>query len=297
MKPRLVDTHAHLQFQAYAGETDALLEKTRQAGIWVNVVGTQSDTSRLAVETAERLGDGVFASIGLHPNHLTAMEFDEDESHIRTREERFDPDVYAPLAASPKVIAVGECGLDYYRLPDGVDFNTVQKIQHEGFLAQLDFADAHDLPTVIHCRDGSTPETRTAHADIIRILTQRFAEGKNVRRGVMHCYTGDWQTAEQYLQLGMYISFSGIVTFPPRAGATEGGEGLQEAAKKVPEDKLLIETDAPYLSPVPLRGKRNEPVFVEHVAAYLAQIRSTSLEEISRITTINAQKAFPRMVG
>ncbi len=295
MKPRLVDTHAHAHFNAFAADSDAVIQRAVEQGIWVNLVGTQSTTSRTAVEIAERLGDGVFATIGLHPNHLTAMEFDEEESPIKTRSERFVAADYEALAQSPKVIAVGECGLDYYRLPEGMAFDEVRRLQHEGFVAQLDFSDAHDLPTVIHCRDGQTPTTARAHDDILAILRERITAGKNARHGVMHCYTGDWQHAQQYLELGMYISFSGIITFPPRKGSTEGGAGLQETVRTMPLDRVLVETDAPYLAPVPKRGERNEPAYVEHVASYIAEARGLSLEEIAVVTTENALRLFPKM--
>lgn len=292
--PRLVDTHAHVQFQAFAGEADDLLRRTVAAGTWVNLIGTQSTTSKSAVETAERLGEGVFASIGLHPNHLAQMHFDEDELAVQTRDERFDPDYYAGLARSSKVVAVGECGLDYYHLPERPPFAELRQLQHDQFVAQLDFAHEHGLPVVIHCRDGRIPETSRAHADVIAILTERFSRGRNPRRGVMHCYTGDWPTAERYLALGMFISFSGIVTFPPRRTG-EGSAGLQEAARKVPLERLLVETDAPYLAPVPHRGERNEPAHVAHVAAYLAGVRGASVDEIAKETTKNAFSAFPKM--
>lgn len=296
MTPRLIDTHAHAHFQAFADDAEEVIRRAVNQGIWLNLVGTQSTTSQKAVDMAERLGNGVFATVGLHPNHLVQMHFDEDEMDVRTRDERFDPTVYAPLVQSVKVVAIGECGLDYYHLPPNVPFSDLRELQQQQFILHLDFADAHDLPVVIHCRDGRTEDTRCAHDDVIRILTERVSAGKNARRGVMHCYTGDWQYAEQYVALGMFISFSGIVTFPPRKeGAIEGGPGLQEAAKNVPDDRLLVETDAPYLTPVPMRGQRNEPAYVEHVAVYLAQARGASVEEIARLTTQNAFRAFPKM--
>ncbi|MEK7073173.1 MAG: TatD family hydrolase [Patescibacteria group bacterium] len=292
--PRLIDSHAHVQFQDFAGETDELLRRTVADGIWVNLIGTQSTTSKNAVETAERLGDGVFASIGLHPSHLAQMHFDEDELAVKTRDERFDAAYYAPLAAHPKTVAVGECGLDYFHLPEKIPFNELRALQCQQFSMQLDFAHEHDLPVVIHCRDGSTPLTTGAHVDLTAILAEHFSRGRNPRRGVMHCYTGDWPAAERYLTLGMYISFSGIVTFPPRKTG-EGSLGLQEAAKNVPTDRLLVETDAPYLAPIPHRGERNEPLHVAHVARYLASLRGVTEEVISAQTTANAQALFRKM--
>ncbi len=295
MPPRLVDTHAHAQFHAFAGETDEVIRRALAAGTWVNLVGTQTATSRIAVETAARLGDGVFATVGLHPSHLLRTHEDDDELGAQMPEERFDPTFYATLAAHPRVVAVGECGLDFYHLSESVSFFEVRALQREQFAAQLDFADAQDLPIVVHCRDGRTPETAVAHQDVLALLAERFAAGKNPRRGVMHCYTGDWPTAERYLALGMYISFSGIVTFPPRKTGREGTEALQEALRRVPVDRLLLETDAPYLAPLPHRGERNEPAYVEHVARYAASVRGTTFEGIAAETSGNALAVFPKI--
>lgn len=292
--PRLVDTHAHVQFQAYAGETDEILRRTVADGVWVNLIGTQSTTSKNALDAAERLGEGVFATVGLHPSHLAQMHFDEGELAVATRDERFDPAYYAPLAAHPKTVAVGECGLDYYHLPKTIPFAELRDLQRQQFSMQLDFAHAHDLPVVIHCRDGSTPETAVAQFDLAAILAERFSRGLNPRRGVMHCYTGDWTAAARYLDLGMYISFSGIITFPPRKTG-EGSAALQEAARNVPSDRLLVETDAPYLTPLPHRGERNEPLHVAHVARYLASLRGVTEEALCAQTTANARLLFYRM--
>ncbi len=293
--PRLVDTHAHVQFHAFAGETDDVLRRTVAAGIWVNLVGTQSTTSKNAVETAARLGEGVFATIGLHPNHLAQMHFDEDELDVRTRDERFDPAYYAPLAAHPKTVAVGECGIDYYHLPESIPFPELRALQREQFSLQLDFAHEHDLPVVIHCRDPRDAALPSAHGDVIALLEERVAAGKNPRRGVIHCYTADEVTARRYVALGMYVSFAGVVTFPPKKSAPEAQERMLAAAKAVPDDRILVETDAPYLAPVPHRGGRNEPLYVEHAARFLASLRGVTYEDLARQTTRNAFALFPKM--
>lgn len=295
MRPRLIDTHAHVQFQAFAGETDDVLRRTVAAGTWVNLVGTQSTTSANAVDTAERLGEGVFATIGLHPNHLAQMHFDEDEMDVRTRDERFDADHYASLAAHPKTVAVGECGLDYYHLPESIPFPELRELQRQQFGLQLDFAHDYDLPVVVHCRDPRDAALPSAHGDVLALLEERFAAGKNPRRGVIHCYTADEETARRYVALGMYVSFAGVITFPPKKSAPEAQERLLAVARDVPDDRILVETDAPYLAPVPHRGERNEPLYVEHAARFLASLRGVRFEAFCARTTENALALFHKM--
>jgi TatD DNase family protein len=243
------------------------------------VVGTQSNTSRKAIELAEKY-DGVWAAIGLHPSHLHKQEFhDENEAPeteiVKTRSEKFDVATFEELASHPKVVAIGEFGLDYYRLPPGVTMDEMKKDQITTTNAQLQFASAHNLPVIIHCRD--------AHADQYELLKAEIDRGGLTRRGVIHCYTGTLEEAQKYLELGFYISVTGILTFSKQ---------LQDVVKELPLDRLMIETDAPYLAPGPYRGQRNEPAYVCEVAAKLAEIKGVTFEEVARITTENAKLLF-----
>ena len=198
---------------------------------------------------AERT-DNVFISVGVHPN----VEHSEDEPDVRT---------LVNLAAHPKVVAIGETGLDYYRSAGNLAW------QHERFCTHIEAAKQTGKPLIIH--------TREAAADTIRLLRE---ENAGEVGGVMHCFVEDWETAEQALNLGFYISFSGIVTF-------KNATALQTVAQRVPLDRLLIETDAPYLAPVPYRGKTNQPAYVKHVAEFLAKLRGESVDTVATATTAN----------
>lgn len=276
---KFIDTHCHVHFQAYKDDMDAIVQRSLEAGVGMITVGTQSTTSKNGIDLASRY-DGVWCTIGLHPNHLHAQDFVDEEElpgslHIKTRAERFDWDYYAELAKHPKVVAIGEFGLDYYRVPPGVDLEQLKREQKDQAAEQLRFATSVDKPVVIHCRD--------AHADQAELLRDEIERGGLKRRGVIHCFTGTAEEAAVYRELGFYVSFTGIVTF---------GKNVMVAAKEVPLEQILIETDSPYLTPAPKRGQRNEPRFVEHVAAKIAEIKGVTVEEVARVTTENTAKLF-----
>lgn len=279
----LIDSHCHVHFNAYKEDMDEVIKRTLDRGVFMITVGTQKDTSRKGLEVADR-HDGMWATVGLHPNHTVEQEFwDNDElppeeqatPKIKTRAEVFDMDFYRELAGHPKCVAIGEFGLDYYRIPEGVDRGEVIRRQEETVRAQFDLATEVNKPVVIHCRDAYSRQ-----AEMIR---EAIGYGKLDRRGVIHCFTGTLEEARAFLDLGFYISFSGILTF---------GKALQAVAKELPLDRLLIETDSPYLTPAPDRGKRNEPWRVEYVAAKLAELKGVSVEEVARQTFDNARTVF-----
>ena len=251
----LVDTHSHIHDARFDSDRDEVIARARGAGVDTMIsVGTDLETSRAAIALAEHYSF-IYATVGVHPHDVKDMT-------------AASLDELAVLAAHPRVVAYGEIGLDYYydRSP--------REIQREGFRNQLRVARSVDLPVVIHTRD--------AQEDTLAILTEEWKD----QPGVFHCFTGDPEYATLALQLGFMISFSGIVTFPK---ATE----LREAVRVVPLDRLLIETDCPYLAPVPYRGKRNEPSYLSAVAAIIAAEKSpTSLEEISRVSSDNAKRLF-----
>ncbi len=273
---KFIDSHCHVHFRAYDGDMDTVIKQTLEAGVFMITVGTQKDTSRMGLEVAERY-DGVWATVGLHPNHLTKQEFfDEDElDPVKTREETFDMNIYRELAKHPKCVAIGECGLDYYRIPEGIDVEMVKEKQRATVRAHFDLATELNLPVSIHCRD--------AYGEQAQMIREYTEFGKLERRGVIHCFTGTESEARAFIDLGFFISFSGIVTF---------GKNLQEVARALPLEKLLIETDAPYLTPAPDRGKRNEPWRVKYVAEKIAELKGVSVEEVARVTTENAERLF-----
>lgn len=290
---RLVDAHSHVNFTAFRDDAEAVILRSLGEGIGVVNVGSQYSTSRRAVEMAEKYPEDVWAIIGLHPIHLFEMEIDEDEDiHFTSRTEKFDPAVYRELARrTPKVIGIGECGLDYYHVPSGVAWEEFAAIQERVFRAQIDLALELDLPVMIHARD-SADGSRRAHDDILAILKEYAAAGRPVR-GDVHCFSGSWKEAERYLELGMFVSFTGIVTYPQRSAEKKAGvPPIIEVARRVPDDRILVETDAPYLAPVPLRGKRNEPAYVRHVAAAIAAAKGLAAEEFEKQLMENFRKLF-----
>jgi TatD DNase family protein len=210
---------------------------------------------------------------------------DPNEGEGSGHAETFDAATYRKLAqSSKKVVAIGECGLDYYRIPDGTDVEAYKRSQADAFRAHVDLALSLSLPVMVHCRD--------AHDDLCVILEEYAAQGTPTR-GNVHCFTGTSAEAARYVKLGWCISFTGIVTFPPRkADLAAGIETAADVVRSVPLDHLLVETDAPYLAPVPHRGERNEPAFVRHVAEFVAQAKGTTIDEVRQKTAQTVQRLF-----
>jgi len=273
-KPKLIDIHTHVNFNAFKDDGDAVVKRTLDAGVWMVLVGSQIDTSCRAVEYAERYPEGVYAAVGLHPIHLFEDHFDvaEEEkkaglpaealakmgvSGFTTRPEVFDRDAYLELAKSSKTVAIGECGLDYYR---GRDNEDVKRVQKETFRKQVHLAREVKKPLMIHCRD--------AYEDLLGILREERAEDIG---GDIHFFAGSWEIAKQFLDLGFYLSFTGVITF---------ARDYDEVLKNVPLDRIMVETDAPYVTPVPHRGKRNEPLYVEFVAKKIAELKGLDDKEV-----------------
>jgi TatD DNase family protein len=253
----LVDTHAHLEDEQLAGELPAVLERARAAGVvQIITVATTAASSAASVAMA-RQHSALFATVGLHPNNLT-------EAGATAWEE------VRALVAEPRVVGIGETGLD--RHWDTTPFAQ----QEESFLRHLELSRQTGKPVVIHCRE--------AEADMLRVLRAEF-EGHGPLRGVMHSFTGDREMAEACLGMGLYLSFAGMLTYKNAAE-------LRAVAAGVPRERLLVETDSPYLAPVPLRGKRNEPANVVHTAGCLAGLHGISLEEMAEVTTRNARELF-----
>ena len=251
----LIDTHVHLDDARYDEDRPALLERARQAGLKAMVsIGTNAADSAWAADFAAAEAD-VYATVGVHPEML--------ESH-----EDSDLALYEALAAKPKVVAIGEVGLDYHS--PGFDKGR----QAEVFREMIRLSRRRHLPLVIHQRDAAD--------DTLRILAE---EGGGSEGGVFHCFAGDWACAQGAMKLGFDIAVGGILTFP-------SAKDLRAVIAQVPLERLVLETDGPWLAPQPQRGKRNEPAFVAAVAAKLAEIKGVSVAEIERISTQNALRIF-----
>jgi len=248
----LVDTHAHLHFPEFAGDLEAVLERARAAGVRCMVtIGTDVESSRAAVALAGREPD-VWAAVGIHP-HAASLA---DEARLAEIER---------LAAAPRVVAIGETGLDFFRLLSPRD------AQERAFRAQLALARRLRKPVLVHCRD--------AHEETLAILAE-VPVGE--AGGIMHCFSGDAGEARRCLDLGLLISLAGPVTYPK-------ARALPEVAKVVPADRLVVETDCPFLPPQPYRGKRNEPAYLAVTAARVAELRAEPLEELASRMSENAR--------
>ena len=280
-----VDTHAHVNFRAYKDDAKEVLERSLNEGVWVVNIGSQIDTSRQAVELANQFNEGVYAVAGLHPEHTHSQYVDEEETHFFTREEKFNYDAYRKLAENPKVVGIGECGLDYYHITHNMEHGAMEEIkqrQKETFLAQIKLAKELNKALVVHSR--SSKGTDDAVEDILGILQGLEIKDEGLRF-VLHSFTGSPEVLRKFIKLGAFVSFNGIITFDKTGN-------MEKLVKLAPLDKIVLETDCPYLAPVPHRGKRNEPAFVKFVAEKLAEIKNLSVEEIEKITTENAKRLF-----
>lgn len=278
----MIDTHCHIQFGAFDQDREDVLERCIKKGMILNVVGTQKDTSARAVALAERY-DWIYASIGLHPIQEYKTKVVEEDTAFTSRGESFDEADYDLLAASPKVIAVGETGLDRYHVPKDTATEDVMRTQKDIFFAHCRFARKHDLPLVIHVRD--------AHEDMIALLRSM----DRPPQGVIHCYSGNWAFAEAYLDLGLYLGFTGTITFPPKKTDPAPQEALREVLARMPEDRMLVETDSPFLAPQAYRGKRAEPWMVEDVLKKIADIRDVDLARAKKRITQNSLDLFQKI--
>lgn len=259
-----IDSHAHLDGKQFDSDREQVIARAREAGVQTMVAIGNGDGPPVldaGVQLAEKY-PFMYATVGIHP-HEARLATDDGYAEMER------------LARHPKVIAWGEIGLDYYY------DHSPREIQQEVFTRQMELAAAAKLPIVIHCRpsDGSD----NAWDDCLRLIAEHWA-GRGIG-GILHCFTGNWPQASRALDMGFMISFAGNLTFPK-------AQQIRDAALEVPFDRMLIETDCPYLAPVPHRGKRNEPAFVKQTAAKLGELRGRSMEEIGEQTSQNFYKFF-----
>jgi TatD DNase family protein len=273
------DAHTHVNFVAYKDDRDEVIARAKDAGVGMNVVGTQLDTSREAVELAEK-HDHIYATIGLHPVHTAKSYHDEKElgeggKEFTSRGEQFDAAAYEALAQSPRVIAIGECGLDYYR----VEENT-KDLQTNVFIEHIELANKINKPLMLHIRSAlhSLGDVGNAYEDSLEVLKSHAKV-----QGDVHFFAGDWNTAKKFLDIGFTLSFTGVLTFT---------HDYDEVIKNAPLDMLLSETDAPYVTPAPFRGKRNESSYVPYVVKAIAGIRGEDEEIVREQLLANAKRVF-----
>lgn len=257
-----IDTHAHLDFKEFDQDREEVIKRANEGKVEKIInVGCNLKRSKDSIELAKKY-ENIYAAAGVHPHDVKKYEL------------RLMKQELWKLAQNKKVVAIGECGLDYYR----IEVETDKEIQKEFFKVQMELVRELSLPLIIHCRD--------AFADILEIIRNWKLEIGNSLYGVTHCFSGNREIAQEFLKLGFLISFTGSITY------AKPKSELFKVVKEVPLNKIIIETDCPYLSPAPHRGERNEPLYVKYIAQKIAQVRGIDLEEVEKATTENAIKLF-----
>ena len=272
---KYIDIHCHLNFSAYDNDKEETVRRSHEADIGMIVIGTQRDTSKKAVELAKNHA-GVWAAVGLHPIHTSKSHHDEQElgeggKVFTSRGEIPDIDFYETLARHPKTIAIGECGLDYFR-SDPEDIEKQRKV----FLQHIDLANKVNKPLMLHVRNGK--DNSHAYKEAVDMLKKHTKVRSN-----FHFFAGTTEDLKLIFDINGTVSFTGVVTF---------ARSYDEVIKYVPIDRIMSEIDAPFVAPIPYRGKRNEPLFIKEIVASLASIRGETVEKLSSQIIDNARKMF-----
>ncbi|HOX10676.1 MAG TPA: TatD family hydrolase [Candidatus Moranbacteria bacterium] len=295
------DSHAHVNFSAFKEDGEEVLKKCLAEGVFVVNVGSQYSTSQRAVEYAHKFETGIFAAIGIHPVHLKAGAFKYNDpgeldevpastrgdrlstrgGEIKTKGEEFEYEKYLELARDEKVVAIGEVGLDYHHFDEGDNIEELKKQQKEVLIKFIKMANEVNKPIVLHCWGVKSRKelvhTRTdAYDDLLEIL-QKYSVA---RKGIVHSFVGSHKTANKFIEMGYKIGINGIITY---------SESYDRLIKEIDLANIVIETDCPYLTPVPHKGERNEPIFVKLVAEKIATVKNIPLAEVAEKTTQNAK--------
>ena len=280
--PKYIDIHSHVNFKAFDEDRDEVIKRALDNNTLIINVGTQIDTSKKAVEMKNQYQEGVYAIVGLHPIHTGASYHDEKElgeggKEFTSRGEIFDKESYRELLknkkANKKIVGIGECGLDYYRC----DEVSISK-QKENFISQIELANEFDKPLMLHIRNYPADKTKSAYKDSLEIL-KKYSKVK----GNVHFFAGTWEEAKSFLDFGFTLSFTGVITFT---------HDYDEIIKNTPLNMIMSETDSPYVAPVPHRGKRNEPSYVQEVVKKIAEIKNISESEVAEAIMVNARRVF-----
>jgi len=280
-EPKYIDIHAHINFKAYKEDGEEVIRRALEADTWLINIGSQDTTSARAIEIAHKYSEGVYACIGLHPIHLEESFHDEEETGgpaFKSRAEIFDKEKYLEMARDPKVVAIGECGLDYYHL----DTKSIER-QKEIFVKQIEVANAVGKPMMLHIRNNPTDRTYNAYADVAEIMKTHAKVS-----GVSHFFAGSVEDMKRFVELGIYVSFAGPITYKPKPEICDYIGVIRET----PLEYILTDTDSPYVAPVPHRGERNEPVYVCEIVKKIAEIKGLPEEEVANTIVTNAKKLF-----
>jgi len=261
----MIDAHCHLNFQTFVSDVEEVIGRAKDKDINIINVGTALDSSKTAIELAEKY-PGLYATVGIHPHHADKLELNWEVE-------------FEKLAKHPKVVAIGETGIDYFRYEsNGI---TNKNLQRKLFAKQIKIAHRLDLPLMIH--------NRQAGEDILKVLNENKPLLKNLP-GLFHCFSGDVEFLKKVLNLGFYVGFDGNITYP---GIAKGETtALFDLIKYAPIDKIISETDSPYLTPIPHRGERNEPSFVKFVVEFIAEVKNLTKKEVAEKTSKNATNLF-----
>jgi len=271
----VIDSHAHLNFNAFKDDGDEVVKKCLDNNVWVVNVGSEFKTSRRAVEYANRYSEGVYAIVGLHPIHVWTddeKKIEEISNENINYREKFDYQKYLDLAKDKKVVAIGEVGLDYHHFQEGDDIELIKEKQKEIFIEFIKVANEVDKPIAIHCWD--------AYKDLLEILKEHPVN----KKGIIHSFVGSYKTAREFRELGFKLSFNGVITY---------SVSYDKVIKDTPIEDILVETDCPYLTPKPLaRDERNEPMNVKYVLEKIAELKGMDLDEARKIITRNTREVF-----
>lgn len=285
MTPKYIDIHSHINFTAFDADREEVIKRALDNDTFIINVGTQIDTSKKAVEIANKYSEGVYAIIGLHPIHTGASYHDTKELgeggvEFTSRGEIFNKDAYRELLKNPKVVAIGECGLDYYRCEE----ESIEK-QKKAFVAQIELANEFNKPLMLHIRSNGKADVvlgkdgiYNAYADTLNLLKKHTKV-----KGDVHFFAGNWAEAKAFLDFGFTLSFTGVITFT---------HDYDEVIKNTPLDMIMTETDSPYVTPVPHRGKRNEPSYVREVVKRIAEIKDLPEAKVAQAIIANAKRVF-----
>lgn len=268
ISPLFFDIHAHVNDAQFDTDRTAVIERMREKGVWAIMVGTDRKTSQDVAMMTSTAFEGVFGCIGVHP--------------IDDMNGCFNEEFFTDLAKYPRIVAVGECGLDYSRLADVADVVTEKSRQKKLFETQIDFAIEKDLPLMIHCRD-SDKVLVDAHRDLLIILFEKKKIAGSRLRGNIHFFSQTIDIAREYFALDFTISFTGVISF---------SREYDEVVRLSPLDRIMSETDCPFVAPIPYRGKRNEPIYIEEVVKKIAEIRNEDYETVRAALVQNALRTF-----
>lgn len=276
--PKFIDIHSHVQFSAFTEDFDEVIKRSLDSDTWMINIGTNLKTSKDALALSEKYPEGVFTIIGLHPVHANASFHDKEElgeegKPFTSKGEEFNVEEFEKLISHPKVVGVGECGLDFFRIEGDKEIYIQRQVK--AFESQIDLAVKYDKPIMIHCRD--------AYPEVLEILSKKKDIYGEKLRGNFHFFAGTLEDAQKILDLGFNFSFTGVITF---------AQQYEELVKMAPLDRIFSETDCPYVTPAPHRGKRNEPVFVSEVVKKIAEIKGLGFEEVSAKLAQNAIDFF-----